>query len=432
MTPCGGTWRAVEPTGYVCEGSGGITGKLDDPGVVAATERYLPKNDSLPYRYGMSLGTPLYARVPTAAEQVATEPDLAAWRAQVAKDREKSPPEKLPPLTAVPVETMPEFLANGAMAPPMIPWLVPNKQLSPGYAIPGRRLAFVSAFDVDGRTFYLTSESLVVPADRIKAARASDFHGIELARAGAAGGERLPIAWVRWQPVTVYELDADNKATATETKLPVHAHVALADKPTITWLGHGQYWEILDAKAALGEAAKEGTRYAVPAYQATRIDAAGRTPEKIGEHELWLDVSLTQEALVAYEGLEPIFVTLVSTGTGDKHATPTGVFRVYQKHLTSDMSGLEKPPEKEGEEGEHAYRFDDVPWVQYVVAGIALHTAFWHDRFGLPASHGCINLSPLDAKWLFERTQPPVPPGWHGISAGYAGTPLGTVVLIHT
>jgi lipoprotein-anchoring transpeptidase ErfK/SrfK len=95
------------------------------------------------------------------------------------------------------------------------------------------------------------------------------------------------------------------------------------------------------------------------------------------------------------------------------------------------MSADEKPPEKEGEEGDRSYRFDDVPWVQYVYNGIALHGAFWHDGFGQPKSHGCINLSPRDAQYLFKKTLPELPSGWHGVSAGRGGISTGTVVVLH-
>jgi lipoprotein-anchoring transpeptidase ErfK/SrfK len=61
-----------------------------------------------------------------------------------------------------------------------------------------------------------------------------------------------------------------------------------------------------------------------------------------------------------------------------------------------------------------AYDHRDVPWVAYFSEGYALHAAYWHDDFGTPKSHGCVNLSPADARWLFQWTEPPVPLAWHG------------------
>jgi lipoprotein-anchoring transpeptidase ErfK/SrfK len=106
-----------------------------------------------------------------------------------------------------------------------------------------------------------------------------------------------------------------------------------------------------------------------------------------------------------------VYVTLVSTGAGgladpkESHATPRGEFLIHTKHVTAGMSGDEVGDE---------YDLRDVPYVQYFTEGYALHAAYWHDAFGAPHSHGCVNLSPQDARWLFQFTAPAVPQGWHG------------------
>src|SRR5690606_10047811 len=64
--------------------------------------------------------------------------------------------------------------------------------------------------------------------------------------------------------------------------------------------------------------------------------------------------------------------------------------------------------------GSTAFELRDVPWIQYFSAGFALHGAYWHDVFGVPRSHGCVNLAPIDARIVFNWTDPPVPDGWHG------------------
>ena len=75
-----------------------------------------------------------------------------------------------------------------------------------------------------------------------------------------------------------------------------------------------------------------------------------------------------------------------------------------------------------GHESEADYDIRDVPYIQYFHEGYALHGAFWHDDFGKVHSHGCVNLAPADAAWLFEWTDPVVPPEWHGAVSGEAGT----------
>jgi lipoprotein-anchoring transpeptidase ErfK/SrfK len=75
------------------------------------------------------------------------------------------------------------------------------------------------------------------------------------------------------------------------------------------------------------------------------------------------------------------------------------------------------------------YSIEDVPWVMYFNASIALHGAFWHNQFGTPRSHGCVNLAPADAKQLFAWVEPRLPPGLHGVYA--TATQPGTRVVVH-
>ncbi|HWA77859.1 MAG TPA: L,D-transpeptidase, partial [Polyangiaceae bacterium] len=78
---------------------------------------------------------------------------------------------------------------------------------------------------------------------------------------------------------------------------------------------------------------------------------------------------------------------------------------IHTKHVSVTMNS---------EEAGSEFDLRDVPYVQYFKDNYALHAAYWHDGFGAPRSHGCINLAPLDARWLFHWTDPPVPPAWHG------------------
>jgi lipoprotein-anchoring transpeptidase ErfK/SrfK len=141
----------------------------------------------------------------------------------------------------------------------------------------------------------------------------------------------------------------------------------------------------------------------------------------------WVDISILNQTLVLWEGDRPVYATLVSTGRdglGDPattHSTPTGLFRIYQKHVTTTM---------DSSVADHEFELRDVPWVQYFKGGYALHAAYWHDDFGRTRSHGCVNLAPIDARYAFLWTTPSVPEHWHG---AYAGEPFegGTIVNIH-
>lgn len=143
-----------------------------------------------------------------------------------------------------------------------------------------------------------------------------------------------------------------------------------------------------------------------------RMARVHERPPGIPEGARWVHISLAEQVLVAYDGDTPAFATLVSTGLA-KHPTPPGLYHVHDKEIHASMHG--DPPEP--------YYVDEVPFVQYFRKGISLHGTFWHDRFGRRASHGCVNLSMADARWLFDWAPPRLPPGWHAIDPDAAGLP---------
>jgi lipoprotein-anchoring transpeptidase ErfK/SrfK len=141
--------------------------------------------------------------------------------------------------------------------------------------------------------------------------------------------------------------------------------------------------------------------------------------------ERWIDVDLANQTLVAYEGGRAVYATLVSTGRGAQGtdaATPTGAHRIWVKIVASDMDNVER-----GELDAH-YSLEDVPYVQFFDGAVGLHGTYWHGDFGHVRSHGCVNLTPLDARWMFAFTEPHVPTGW---TAAYpTALDAGTVVRV--
>jgi lipoprotein-anchoring transpeptidase ErfK/SrfK/LysM repeat protein len=107
----------------------------------------------------------------------------------------------------------------------------------------------------------------------------------------------------------------------------------------------------------------------------------------------WIEVNLFEQTLAAYEGDRMVYATLVSTGLRGWD-TPPGLFEVWLRFQWRKMSGAYGRPDY--------YFLEDVPWTMYFNKDIALHTAYWHDGFGYRHSHGCVNLAPSDAKWLFD------------------------------
>ncbi len=111
-------------------------------------------------------------------------------------------------------------------------------------------------------------------------------------------------------------------------------------------------------------------------------------PEGVGQNERWIDVDLSKQRVFAYEGDQRINSFLVSTGTWE-HPTVTGQFRIYVKYQAADMSGP-------------GYYLPGVPYVMYFYKGYGLHGTYWHNNFGTPMSHGCVNLRTDEANWLFN------------------------------
>lgn len=115
-------------------------------------------------------------------------------------------------------------------------------------------------------------------------------------------------------------------------------------------------------------------------------------PEDI-ETDKWIGIDLYEQTLIAYEGETPVFSTLISSGLPD-WSTNEGLFYTYLRYQRTSMSGAYQQPD--------FYYLQEVPWTQYFDGDIALHGTYWHDGFGYRASHGCVNASILDAKWLYD------------------------------
>ena len=127
------------------------------------------------------------------------------------------------------------------------------------------------------------------------------------------------------------------------------------------------------------------------------IDITPR-PEEIGPNDFWVEVDLYEQSFTAYEGDQIVYAGLVSSGL-NRWPTYEGLFQVQQRFTQTKMSGAE---------GKVDYYFiEDVPHTMYfdMKNEIALHGAFWHDRFGYKHSHGCVNMPPYAAEWVFNWSE---------------------------
>jgi lipoprotein-anchoring transpeptidase ErfK/SrfK len=152
-----------------------------------------------------------------------------------------------------------------------------------------------------------------------------------------------------------------------------------------------------------------------------RIAELPPIPVSVASDERWIFVHLPSQTLVAMIGATPAYATLVSSGRESEdeaqdHRTPPGEWTIREKHVTTTMDGDGTAA------GDLPYSIEDVPYVMYFEGSYALHGAFWHRNYGVRKSHGCVNLAPLDAKYLFAFTGPTVRTGWHGAWAGNGQT----------
>lgn len=276
-------------------------------------------------------------------------------------------------------------------------------------------------FKAAGTRWWRTSFGFAAPYDKLMVRPSSTKHVGNWFEAPPAAepevgevadaGEDLAfrVGFSRKGGVAKITLSEDGKKTAWSGSLPERSAVMLTGR--VERVGGAAYYE-----AAGGFfVTLAGLELGKPSI-----------PEDLGPNEKWIDVDLTRQTLTAFEGRRPVFATYVSSGRrnlDDKERdfpTPTGTFRIGEKHVTTTMDG--------DVASDGPYSIEDVPWVMYFQGSYALHGAFWHDRFGNVRSHGCVNLSPDDARVLFGWVDPPLPEGWHG---AFAVKGDGTRVVVH-
>ena len=232
----------------------------------------------------------------------------------------------------------------------------------------------------EGVEFVRTRRHLWVERDSVHFVKGSPFKGERLRR-----GQPLDIAWVSVRPSKVHERPQGRVIKRLDRHTVVHVESTRGA------------WAKLRGGGWMQRAALARPKRVTP-------------PEGVGPTDRWIDIDIEQQVLVAYEGPTPLFATLVSTGRNTKQSkTPLGTFQIWVKLDYSDMDDLERT------DVDKNYAIQDVPWVQFFKGSYGFHAAFWHNDFGRRRSHGCINLSPADARHLFTFTQPILPPGWNAI-----------------
>jgi lipoprotein-anchoring transpeptidase ErfK/SrfK len=255
----------------------------------------------------------------------------------------------------------------------------PSGQLNAGFFVHFKR--FVR---IDKNNYWKTIKNKYIPVNNLAGFYPSKHMGVKL------GSElKLPV---------IFPIRKNRKGKGDQT--PVW------DQPGKNIVGKIKYHKGIHVYGEMKFGGRKYYRIGKCKWVASK-DVAGAFPAKVPpgvyKSEHWIDINLIRQTLVAYVGTKPVFATIVSTGKG-KHPTKHGVFRVYWKVAVTDMKNETGADEK--------YLASSVPWSLFFWRGQALHGAYWHDDFGKPKSHGCINMAPKDARYLFEWSTPLLGSGW--------------------
>ncbi len=234
----------------------------------------------------------------------------------------------------------------------------------------------------DGAEFYRTVRGRYVRVSDVELRNPDPVRGEELGR----GGWQLPLAFVWGESRDLLSLNGDAPQV-----------IGRAEK-------HARF--VVDE-----ELRKNGETYVVGAAGAVlrnevRVARQTKAPSGVPADAKWIHVNLPEQTLVAYEGAKPVYATVISSGK-EGYEPPTGLFEVQQKYISTTMNATDPI--------DGFYEVEEVPWTLYYHGGYALHGAYWHTDFGKVRSHGCTNIAPVDARWLYYWSDPEVPPAWHAV-----------------
>ncbi|MCC6554346.1 MAG: L,D-transpeptidase family protein [Polyangiaceae bacterium] len=465
---CPKGWYRLLDGGYVC-GKWATTDMSNPQVKLGITAPNL--DDILPYKYAHNTahGTPLYRSVPSKEEMFRYEPYLEAAKRAKKKEQEdkgdaaaaapSGEPAEPKPAASAPAASAPAASAPVASAPagepadgaaqdkaaaaaaaasigildppppeaeeePDKPWWQKahdkSKPLNVTLAdldkdadgtvakrmVKGFFVAVDKTFGWNNRLWYKTTSGLVAPSDRMYIVKPPSSQGIDFP------ADAKQVGFITASKAAKYELDPEKKKLTVLGPIERFAAFGLtgetATYKTVVYRKTTQGWWMKGIDGTFTE--------------------PGPPPADLAPGEKWVDVNLTRKTLVAMAGDKPVYAALVSPGRRSKnkkknHPTKPGVFRIREKHVAVTMDGDGTVA------GDLPYSIEDVPYVAYYDGSYALHGAFWHNNFGREMSHGCVNLSPLDAKKIFFWVEPKLPRGWHAVWA--TSEHPGTLVSIH-
>ncbi len=383
---CRSGWFPLHPQGYACAGEG--LEVSDKPKVIGDEDRVQAKRDAvMPYQYFLVKDNkvPEYHQLPSRDQQRAALDYTTAWtKLEVDGNAQK----------------LKRFL-EGALPDQPKKHAVIRRFLTRGFFV-----AATGSIVRSSRRFVHTARGSFIKEQQLEPRNGPAFQGIEL-----DAKQTLPIAWAVREAVPQHARIKDDGSVRFVDAVDAAALPRLGR--VTTWKGFTRLGDQLVHELSDGTYLRSW--FLAVAERIAR-------PKEVKADEPWVHVDLSTQTLVLYVGDEPRYATLVSSGLPD-HATTPGSFRIQRKYVSDTMSDIGADAEDD------RYSIDDVPWTQYFDGSRALHGAFWHAHFGIQRSHGCVNLAPADARYVFQHTEPFVPAGWHGMSTQKTGI-RGSLVLI--
>lgn len=239
--------------------------------------------------------------------------------------------------------------------------------VEPGFVF----FSWIDRFEEDGKVIYMIAPGVYIPGGGIGRISLTYFHGVALRRT-----PDRPFAWVLMRLQTTTSPGFDQPQTGRwinrYEKVWIYDVVRIGD---YDWYKVGPDDWI------------EQRRLAVVKPDTTR-------PDGVEDHR-WISINLYEQTLMVYEEGQLIYATLVSSGLQGWWTQP-GLFQVFSKLEGDRMMGSFEADRSD------FYYLEDVPWNLYYDKARALHGTYWHNGFGYPRSHGCVNLALIDAHWIYN------------------------------
>lgn len=238
-----------------------------------------------------------------------------------------------------------------------------TNQFPPGFVY----VSYIDRVDMGG-VYYLLQNGAWIPGKGSRVGEVSAFQGLAF-----SSTPRTSFGWPFEQ-------------------IPVKSIPGYHTLETGVWLNPYSVVQIYDTQNAdNADWNMIGPNQWVEARKVAQVIVNTTPPEGVTTNR-WIDVNLAEQSLAVYDNRELVFATVIASGM-EPFWTQPGLFQIFQKKETETMRNNDLTD---------YYYLDNVPWTMYYDGARALHGAYWRTRFGYPQSHGCVNLSVGDSRWLFE------------------------------